>query len=776
MAAKQTLPDEIRSLVRESVAVLGEIIERERGRDIFEQIESLRRRMAALRGSSEAEKQKVLRETLDELRRAPGARREAIAHSFALMLELMNSCENAYRTYRLRARPRHSRATVSAPPQAVIYVLTAHPTEARAPANIEVFRRIQEVLVEALAEGFDRQRERLRYLLELSWRVSIARERKPAVKDEAEHIFSILLDPRILETLIQVTEDLTPVYVRTWVGGDKDGHPGVNQKTMLESLALSRQFLFCYVQEELRSIRHDLALLGSAPLDRRWKAFQAAFVATRKLARGDGKRVKDLRSELHRLMEAYSREIGAAHPGLIKIRQLSRMFPGLVVPLELRESSDILVERKARPLPAIARMLGALREISRGGNPQWYARGLIVSMTRNVDDLRAACGWVKSELGELKIPVVPLFEQSSALEKAPRILEELLEDPEIRYAIGKHWNGYLEVMLGYSDSAKEMGVLASRVAIAEALGKIDRLARRAQVTPLFFHGSGGSVDRGGGSVEDQTSWWPKSAVCLFKATVQGEMIERSFASPVIARGQFERIAESTDRVLKRDSAQAHQRAPELKAFAARVSEIYAAKIASPEFLQIIQRSTGYRFLSELKIGSRPTKRGKVMSVAGLRAIPWVLGWTQVRVLFPTWWGVGTAWREARVARKRALRQAFVDDPLFRSYIKALGFTLAKVELSVWRIYLENTGLSGAQAKATFEEFEREYRDAAEMVRFLSRSSNLLWFRPWLGTSIELRSPMIHPLNLLQLIGLETGNARLIRETVTGISSGMMTTG
>jgi phosphoenolpyruvate carboxylase len=128
------------------------------------------------------------------------------------------------------------------------------------------------------------------------------------------------------------------------------------------------------------------------------------------------------------------------------------------------------------------------------------------------------------------------------------------------------------------------------------------------------------------------------------------------------------------------------------------------------------------------------------------------------------------------AQRKQIRRAYQTDALFRSYVNALGFTLAKVEMPVWRVYLMNAGLSSEKATGAAKEFETEYLRAIEFVRAISGSKNLVWFRPWLGTSIRLRSPMIHPLNLLQIIAFEREDGALIRATVTGIASGMMTTG
>ena len=164
-------------------------------------------------------------------------------------------------------------------------------------------------------------------------------------------------------------------------------------------------------------------------------------------------------------------------------------------------------------------------------------------------------------------------------------------------------------------------------------------------------------------------------------------------------------------------------------------------------------------------------------MAGLRAIPWILSWTQTRILFPTWWGVGSAWQASSADEKDKLRRAFQNEPVFSSYVKALGFTLAKVDLAIWFMYLENSvGLSIAKRDSAKSLFEEELRKTTLFLSELTGEENWLWFRPWLGESILLRSSLIHPLNLLQILAHQEKDNRLLRLTVTGISSGMLTTG
>lgn len=775
----QDLPQELRTLVRKTVEVLGQVIEHELGRKSYQRIENLRVAMTGLRGASLTVASRELEAHLKKLAKLTKEEQYEVAHSFALMLELMNACESAYRSHRLK---RYSYPQNHGRSKAIIYVLTAHPTEARSPANIALFHQIQKILGEILDDprgrSFERFQERLRHLLELVWRLHVSRNRKPSVEDEARHVYSILLREENLVAILEASYELAPVFIRSWVGGDKDGHPYVDEKTLQSSLEISRQMLVEFACARLLEIRRSLILIKtsacSEPLLEKLKLIEKAVAELKSLKAGDGGRVEKVRGQIRAFLRDYSEEIGATHPALRILQKLFYVFPALVVPLELRESSEILMKAARGESCAISRMVERLAVLARGGNARWYARGLIISMASRIEHIRAAARVVQKSFGALRLPVIPLFEQREALEGASSVARQMLADKKLGKAIDEQWGGYFEVMLGYSDSAKESGVLESRIALADAMHALDRICKKHRVTALFFHGSGGSVDRGGGSIREQTAWWPAVALKSYKATIQGEMVERSFASPEIFRGGVERVLERAGQAMRE---RAIVRRPAIVSqFADRASEVYRAKINSKEFLEVTQCATAYRYLNVLKLGSRPSKRTNVMSVANLRAIPWVLCWTQTRVLFPTWWGIGTAWSELKPGERAKLKQAFASDPLFGSYTKLLGFTLAKVELAVWRIYLERSGLSKALISTTIEEFEREYTLALQMVETLSSSHNLLWFRPWLGESVRLRSPMIHPLNLLQILALSANDQKLIRETVTGIASGMMTTG
>ena len=753
------------------MACLGEVIERELGKKAYLRIELIRKRMASIRASKSEKVNEVLRLTLSDLQHLSSVERIDFATSYTLMLELMNSCENAYRTYRLKKNQPVSHPS-RYPMEAIIYVLTAHPTEARTTQNIAIFHKIQEFLIHELEQPSRLDRERLKSLLEIAWRVPLVRHRRPKVEDEALHIYSIALRKENLDMILSVGSTAVPIYLRSWVGGDKDGHPFVDEYSLAKSLGLSRLFIYRYARSCIEDLGGLLELFSEKKWHQRLRTLKVQLSKLREVDAGDGGRVLQFRKAVHAFKLQYENEFGPSPLPLQRLRQLLHVFPGLVIPLELREDSGLLSKRPK--MPAIERMLMKVASLSKGGDPRWYAQGFIVSMTEKIEHLELAAALVKKTLGGLKIPIVPLFEQKKALSGSAAFVKALAQKPQFRKALQTTWNRQVEVMLGYSDSSKEGGVLPSRIEVSNAMRELDQVCKKLKIKPVFFHGSGGSVDRGGGPVEDQLSSLSRGALQLYKATIQGEMVERNFASPEIAQSQFLKIARTAEKIMQ--AKPVPQNNAELDAFAKLIETRYRETVASPVFLKGVEHATPYRFLSQLKIGSRPTKRAGVISVSGLRAIPWILCWTQTRVLFPTWWGVGSAWESLTNLQKQNLKKDYQQNPLFRSYLHALGFTIAKVELDVFHFYISQSDLSPDEQKEYEESFKNEFNKVKAFYAAITGKKDPLWFRPWLGESIEVRSSMIHPLNLLQIIAEKNKDLPLLRITVTGIASGMLTTG
>jgi phosphoenolpyruvate carboxylase len=768
------LPEELKSIVHEVSNLWGETVLEEAGPKLFNKVEDLREFLKAFRHRTSVSKNieliKKLQAKTDKL---SDKELTQVTHAFSVLLELTNICENSTRSHKIRQR---KRPQLKNPANEIYLVLTAHPTESRAPEMVDTLNEIQKVISAAVFEKNHDLSERIKPLFRRLWHLRMAKQTKPEVRDEANYLYSILFKPETISQLLGPSGH--NLFLRTWVGGDKDGHPGVDEKVMLQSLQGSRsqilnvlKKLISDLEQELRGFMHlsegDLAqpsIKACKNLEAVKKNLEALYLVRDK----DATRVKKFKQSFDHFQKSISPSLSRSLINLEKICRLLAMFPSLVIPLELREDSQVFRDLEGlKKKPAIFRMLLQLQKLSDGLDPRGYARALIISMCSSLDDLKAAEVFQKKAFGNKSVfPIIPLFEQAKDLQNGPDIAEAWIRHKKLKK---------FEVMLGYSDSSKEGGVLPSRISIRNTIERFEILSQKIPGLKLtYFHGSGGSVDRGGGSIENQTAHWPQAAFDRYKVTLQGEMIQRTFSTPEIFDQYLSKIRFMAS---QKRSHKISKTSPVLLSFAEKISTFYRHSVSDPNFLEMVERASAYRFLEELRIGSRPTKRKKLEGLSSLRAIPWILAWTQTRILLPTWWGFGTAYSQMGSKDKTELRKlAKGEDPLFASYIQQLGFTLAKIEPAIWYMYLQQSSLSKEEKDNFFERFLKELSLVHGAFREITGHKDVLWFKPWLQESITLRAPFIHPLNMAQLKAWKTGNSGLLREASVGIACGMLTTG
>lgn len=763
----QHLPAGLTATVRVVEDLLGRVVSDAEGEALFDVVEVVRRDMVVFReAQTEAEREEALDRAAARLDALSIEQKTSLARAYTLYLQLVNVCENAYRTHRLGTRL-NPESESSARAQ-LTFVLTAHPTESRSPENIRLLRRVQDHVLDALEQNRPINRREVAHLLRLVWRVGTHPAEKPSVDDEANHLFSLLTDP-ILRELITLNEAGHRVLFRSWVGGDKDGHPGVGPEQTQAALNRARARLLAFVRGALlASVHEDVRLAGTDAVASALSELERAVSALETVTDGDGGRVVALVEAVTLFQTTYLEEFGIEHPAVSRLSTLLETFPALVIPIELREERGRFASDQ--PIADMMRRLGA---IASGGRVDAYARAIVVSMTLEAVDLLEAQRLGDEVFGGPLIPVIPLFELPDVLERAPDILKAAWEDDRYRSAVRER--GHLEVMLGYSDTAKRMGMLASRVALHDAMRQIGEWAESEEITPLFFHGHGGSVGRGGGRIEDVAATWPPRARTPYKYTVQGEMVERTLATPEILRSLVHKVA-----TVQTDPPRYTGVGDFTRGLAEASQTAFVERVASDSFRRLLELATPYSRLQALTIGSRPARRGDG-GLEELRAIPWVLCWTQTRLLLHAWLGVGRAWRDRRdlPGAEEALVLEEGRDPLFRSYARLLSFTLAKSEPALWRRY--RRVLAAEIPNEVLTELEVDYEAARDLACKAIGADTLLPERPWLKESIRYRAPMIHPLNLLQIELLarpawSEAETELFRETVTGIAAGMLTTG
>nr|UVT38012.1 Phosphoenolpyruvate carboxylase [uncultured bacterium] len=764
------LPRELSRMISWSLNRLGKAIAEVYGEEAYQRIEQIRLSMQDTIGSETSALRDALHSLQIELSTLDMEALYQIAHGFSLMMELTNTCENAYRIFRINQR---EEKTYTDLPQSMHYVLTAHPTEARTVEFLKLFNEIRDYLVEVLKSPYLMNEFQLDQMLKISLQMNISHHEKPSVEDEAQYIYQYALNPPNIKLYHSLLAKGVPIQLGSWVGGDKDGHAGVNEKIMVKSLELSRSFFIHYIQKSLKDvldlIKRSTALCENKALVTEINQLIKKALALRKIQTRDYESVSAFKKELAIIQTNTAGFLNFRPEQFSIINSIFRLYPTLVIPIELREDSSVVKESlTSQKKTTIRKMLEQVYSITHGTDPKNYIRGFILSMVESAEDIKNGISLVKQVFSQYVLPVVPLFENQLALTCADTILNECITE-DIKQKHLKLWGGNYEVMLGYSDSSKESGVLPSRLMIARSLSSIQTTLENKSLRPIFFHGSGGSIERGGGDIKEQTAFWSKEVMANYKVTIQGEMVARLFGSSSILKSQIDKFL---DIYSQKDKCTDNGYPEELLLFSTKVSEKYKALIQSEWFWPTIEQASPYHFLTELKIGSRPTKRKAGSDQRKLRAIPWILCWTQTRLLFPTWWGIGSTWLELDDREKNRLKMLYKENTLFASFVKQLGVTLSKVYLPIWEQYLQQLTGSNKYLKP----FQSELKATTRFFYQITGEKDFCFHQPWLGESIQLRSTLIHPLNLIQIEAMKRKDLPLLRKTVTGISCGMLTTG
>jgi phosphoenolpyruvate carboxylase len=462
--------------------------------------------------------------------------------------------------------------------------------------------------------------------------------------------------------------------------------------------------------------------------------------------------------------------------------------------------------------PLAAEALATLRvmaELQARYGPE-ACRRYVVSFSRSAADLAAVRALARLAVpdGPLELDVVPLFESRADLERACDVLDEYLALPGVTAWLEGRGRR-LEVMLGYSDSAKDAGFLSANLALYRAQGGLAAWAAERGIDLVLFHGRGGALGRGGGpagrAVRGQA---PGSVAGRFKVTEQGEVIYARYGNLAIGHRHLEQVTNavlgaSTGRAQEAVAAAEARYLPTATAMADAAEAAWRGLVEREGFAEFFATVTPIKELGLLRIGSRPASRdgsgaaaggvrgtpegvlGEMGELVDLRAIPWVFAWSQNRCNLPGWYGLGTGLEV--VAHRRGgglelLREMYTEWPFFRSLIENAEMSLAKADPLVAESYLELGGRPDLVA-AIREEFRRTRLLVAETTG----AGRLLGHRPVLRQAVELRNPYVDALSFLQvryppdlrtgLVGAAAARAAgLVLLTVNGVAAGLQNTG
>jgi phosphoenolpyruvate carboxylase len=800
-------------------------------------------------------------------------------------------------------------------------VLTAHPTEAKRLTVLEQHRVLFNLLeqreqLNLTPSAHKSLRERTKATLERLWRTGEILLTKPQIADERRNVMHYLRDvfpavlPRLDERLkyawnetgfdpatlsISTTAERSPaprISFGTWVGGDRDGHPGVTadltaetlQRLRLNSLLVlhrelvplaEKMTLTAWMQAPPRKLieAHEalLAKLGnSAPevtasyADEPWRQFVRLLIARLPLEIGQDHNAHKVNDGLHayqfahelaadlRILRDSLDEVGAtrlAGMDVLPVLRAVEVFGFHLAKLDIRQNS-VFHEKALSQLMTAAGIDGSdlagwseterLRFLDRelrsprpflhptaSAGPEantvlecyrvlaahierYGTEGigaLIVSMTRRLSDLlivyilarEAGLTRLMPDGLACLLPVVPLFETIDDLERSPAILRAFLDHPVTRGSLRlqqeKGAPPVQQVMVGYSDSNKDAGILASQWALQKGQASLASIGRDTGVVIRFFHGRGGTISRGAGPTHRFLEALPHGALSGdIRLTEQGETIAQKFGNLTTAAYNMELLVAGVAATAwdhQFGQASRHNLEPIVEKLSGASTRAYRRLIEAPGFMAFYRQATPIDALEHSRIGSRPSRRTGQASLADLRAIPWVFSWNQARFYVPGWFGVGSALEELLSEEPSEFERLVAGIklwPFLHYLLTNVESSIASTDLELMHRYAELVEDTGVRDEI-FGQIIKEWEKTREMLLKL-RGSVMAERRPRMLKTLKLRAEALRVLHLqeidllsrwrkLRKAGDETAADKMLPElllSINAIASGLRTTG
>jgi phosphoenolpyruvate carboxylase len=634
----------------------------------------------------------------------------------------------------------------------------------------------------------------------------------------------------------------------SWIGGDRDGNPHVTPEVTRAALRLARATILDHYVAALEALverlsQSTLQVSVSAELQGRLDEYAATIPSLdpspelrseqevyRRFLGYVGWRLRSTRDDpghrqgyrdaaafaedLRRVQQSLEANRGGRLAALLVdplLRQVET-FGFHLHTLDIRQHARVHARARDElfgadgdvlPMPPSAdtrQLVDTMRciaDLKRTYGPE-SIRSYVISGAQSAEDvltlvrlLEASGVRVAAHAADSGVMPVPLFESIEDLRNAPAACESLWSRQDYARLLDS-WGRRQEVMLGYSDSNKDGGMLTSTWELYKAHRALHEVAARCGVTITLFHGRGGTVGRGGGPTHRAITSQPPGAFAgRIRITEQGEVLNWKYADPVLAERNLSlMVAASLDALVglgRPDASQLSRWEPVMEELSADAFGYYRDRIVTnPDILPYFQLATPVGELEHARIGSRPARRGGSGALEDLRAIPWVFGWMQSRHVLPAWFGVGYAcdrFAGRGKAERQMLREMMQGFPFFRDLIRNVEIGMAKADLAIAARYaelVEDVALRERVFTLLSDEFVRTKR----VVLAVTEQQVLLEQNPVLANSIRLRNPYVDPMSLIQVSLLRRKRSGgenddlnyALAATINGIAAGLRNTG
>ena len=796
---------------------LGNVIKDQAGIKYFKIVEEIRLNSKKYRQTNNNRYLNSIFSTLEKLK--PNEI-YIIAKAFTIFFYLSNIVEQVFREHTLD----NSKISIRKETNknlSFIPVFTAHPTESSRQSTLKKIYKIAEIIENNSSSDMSE----INSLITQLWYTREVRSTKPNPIDEVKSLIYYLdiLYKDVYQKIVD-DEEITnkaknfELKFGSWVGADKDGNPYVTTKITKQALEIySNQILNIYKEKIVKfseefSISTDFVdspKLLTKKIDKYKKILPKDFKHYKRVNYDEPFRIF-LSLVFHRLdnfqknnkgylyysefledillfqdsvLEIFGNKI--QNNKLDNFIKLVKKFEFHGVSLDIRQNASLINAKSGKEyldFEALIKDIPSLQKIY--GDSVFNS--IILSMTKSENDVLNLFKICKKYISEENIPsITPLIEEIDDLQCSDTILRKLLQDNQYISFIKKFQNSNQEIMLGYSDSNKDGGIISSQWNVYNAQIGLFKEGMKKNVNVTFFHGRGGTISRGGGPTYNSISAQPKGTISnQIRYTEQGEVISDKYSTSYLG---FENIKLGLIAFINESDTKLRATIPNQK-FLQELSDIslekYKSFFSKPELIEYFENGTPVKLLSVLNIGSRPTKREtNLKSIQNYRAIPWVFGWAQTRNTLTGWFGAGTA-LDSMIKKHgiKQVRKIYKNSDFMQNLISNIEMTLAKSDLKIAKLYVEF--LMNEDMLEIYNDINKESKMALTSIKKIKNNDELLDDNQILKNTLKVRNAYLDPLSIIQITLMKKMKKRELDPveknslllSINGLAAGLRNTG
>ena len=797
---------------------LGNVIKQQAGKNNFELVEEIRVNSKKYRSTKNSKYLELIYKRLKTLDKIELL---TLTKSFTLFFYLSNISEQVFRE---KFQYKIDKNDLDKNKDSLIFspVFTAHPTESARQSTLKKLYKIAKII----SENNSTDLNEINNLITQLWYTREVRSTKPDPTDEVKTLLYYLnilytdvydeIDQTFTENNIN-QKDI--IRLGTWIGGDRDGNPFVTLKVTEEALKIYSNQIIQIYKEKIIHLSESFSistLYADEPrvlmskikeysdlLNKEYRHYTKinfdepfriflSLVFHRLDNFQKNKKGYNSFSEFQDDLNLFENEVNKCFKNNSSSLDL-RYFIDYVnrfkfhgVEMDIRENADVLrfnedFKKEYSEFSALIKRIPEWKKIY----GDTVVSSIILSMTKNEKDILNLFKFCKKLIkNKSDIPMlVPLFEEIDDLERSHIIISNLFANKDYKKHL-TNFNNNQEIMLGYSDSNKDGGIVTSQWSVYKSQIALFSTGQKHNIDISFFHGRGGTISRGGGPTYNSILSQPKGTIKnKLRYTEQGEVISDKYSTTSLATENlklglfaFFKANKTKNREIKYE----HNFLDELSKLS---SKKYRSLIEDKNLIYYFESVTPVNLLSVLNIGSRPSKRSKISSVKNYRAIPWVFGWAQTRQTITGWYGSGTALEE--LIKKfgiNHIRKIYNSSSFFQNLLSSIEMTLAKTDLNISKFYAEN--LVEKEMSYLYENIVEESLKVESAIKRITLSKELLDSNKILKNTLAIRDTYLDPLSLIQVFLLEKLQKNELTDyektslllSVNGLAAGLRNTG